>query len=83
MWAYADRSLGDAHERIKQLEARVGELEANPRLDYRGIWSDAEKYKRGDLVTDASAVWFCCEATSARPGKSADWRLMLKSGGGR
>lgn len=65
---------------VKPLLARLSALENRPSTNYRGVFDPAETYERADLCTHDGAVWFACTSTNERPGKSASWKLMLKSG---
>jgi hypothetical protein len=49
----------------------------------KGTFTAGVSYVRGDLVTDGGAGWICRESTTERPGRSAAWRLVWKSTGGR
>ena len=43
--------------RCKALEDRVKELEQRPSVEYRGVWSAGQQYKRGNMVTHKGSVW--------------------------
>ena len=47
---------------------------------YRKVWREGE-YEGGDVVTWGGSAWHCeVEKTTAKPGDSPDWRLMVKEG---
>lgn len=52
---------------------------AIPAMIYRGVWREGE-HQPGDVATWAGSAWHCNEATTDKPGTSAAWRLMVKSG---
>jgi hypothetical protein len=83
----ADKIIGtikavkvQAHERIGLLEARVGELEAQPRVQYHGVWIPDSEYAAGALVTQAGSIWHSNRLTRDRPGTSDAWTLAVKKG---
>jgi hypothetical protein len=49
-------------------------------LRYLGTYSGGKTYDVGDLVTDHGSVFYCARTTTARPGASPDWKLMVKRG---
>jgi hypothetical protein len=52
-----------------------------PVLVYREIFTDGTTYTKGDVVTYNGCAWHCgADATTAKPGTSTDWRLMVKEG---
>lgn len=52
-----------------------------PVLLYRGIFKNYERYVAGDVVTYGGSAWHCeRDDTSATPGTSTDWKLMVKEG---
>lgn len=51
-----------------------------PSLIWRDVWKAGE-FERGDAVTWSGSVWHCqVEKTTAKPGESPDWKLMVKAG---
>jgi hypothetical protein len=50
-----------------------------PVLIYREVWTERE-YVPGDVVTWGGSAWHCQIKTTAKPGSSTDWRLMVKEG---
>jgi len=89
-------SLGDLGNRLATLEARAPvpgppgpEGPAGPAgrdgldgksLNYVGVYVAGKTYDAGDLATDDGSVFYCARMTSARPGTSHDWQLMVKRG---
>ncbi|MGL5785165.1 MAG: hypothetical protein ACRCYZ_06930 [Alphaproteobacteria bacterium] len=54
-----------------------------PAMVHRGVWQGAEfgEYEQGDVVTWNGSQWHCnSRKTAAKPGDSADWRLVVKAG---
>ena len=72
------------HQRIEALEARLAELEREPRgLKYCGVWQRAVPYARHAAVTHQGSVWACVADTSCGeiPGDgSTSWQLAVKAG---
>jgi hypothetical protein len=68
-------------ERADTLEARVKELEAQPRLKYAGVHIDGQPYSEAQLVTRAGSLWISTMATRTTPGTpGSDWQLVVKRG---
>lgn len=48
---------------------------------YRGVWTAAAVYERGDCVTHGGSEWHCNTTATAKPGDgSAAWTLKVKRG---
>ena len=48
---------------------------------YCGVFSAAQTYRVGDLVTWAGSMWTCTTSTSSKPDEHAGaWRLVVKRG---
>lgn len=64
-----------------EVEKAVTEaIKSVPRLEYRGVWSEAE-YQKGDAVSFGGSLWICrTDQTAAKPGTSPDWQLAVKKG---
>jgi HK97 family phage prohead protease len=62
-------------ERIKSLETKAVDA-----LRFRGVYEDGRAYSRNDLVQRGGTIWVALIETHATPGKSADWRMLVKSG---
>ena len=73
-----ERRLAPIREEIKAL--REGDVVARA---YKGLYDPDTEYARGNLLTEAGSLWLCVHPTKGRPGKSADWRLVIKGGPGR
>ena len=44
---------------------------------FMGRYADGEAYQHGDVVQHRNTLWHAETDTRARPGESADWRMML------
>ena len=51
-----------------------------PGLRYLGVHVAGKSYDVGDLVTSGGSAWYCGRSTTAAPGSSTDWQLMVKHG---
>lgn len=51
-----------------------------PGLRYCGVHVRGKTYDTGDLVTAGGSAFFCHRTTTAAPGASGDWSLMVKRG---
>ena len=45
-----------------------------------GVWKEGAAYSRGDGVTLGGSFFIAQADTTAKPGKSDDWRLAVKRG---
>jgi hypothetical protein len=52
-----------------------------PVLIYRNVYRAGEAYTPGDVVTFGNSAWTCLVSTTAKPGESKDWQLMVRRGG--
>ena len=68
--------LGPVDKREESPEGRRGA----PLYD-AGTWKPDGDYMPGDVVTHKGTMWVARAATTARPGASEDWRLMIKTQG--
>jgi hypothetical protein len=51
-----------------------------PAMIYKEVWREGE-FVCGDVVTWSGSAWHCqADKTNHKPGTSADWKLMVKSG---
>jgi len=48
--------------------------------NYAGVYVAGKTYDPSDLVTDHGSLFYCGRTTTARPGASPDWKLMVKRG---
>ena len=50
-------------------------------MKFRGVYSAADKYTRGDVCTHGGSL-FCAidKCQGSTPGKSPDWKLVAKAG---
>jgi hypothetical protein len=61
-------------ERIEALENAQAEFK------YCGTFEHGHEYRKGNFVTDKSALWHCERSTTTRPGDNGDaWRLACKA----
>lgn len=49
-------------------------------LPYQGVYQEAKEYSAGQMVTWGGSMWHCNQATTAKPGESKDWTLIVKKG---
>jgi len=60
--------------------ARISEFTI-PMMIYRGIYDSELIYRHGDVTTWGGSAWHCqANETKTAPGKSTDWKLMVKEG---
>jgi len=45
-----------------------------------GVWKEGQAYVPGDAVTMGGSLFIAQAATTAKPGKSDEWRLAVKRG---
>jgi hypothetical protein len=81
-------TMTDAIKTVKgrsaALEARVAQLEQQPPSPhYQGVFQEEKAYARGSLVTKAGGLWLALEHTTHTPGRSDQWKLIVKSGEAR
>lgn len=51
-----------------------------PVMLHRGLWKE-QTYEHGDCVTRSNSTWHCrVESTTAKPGESPDWQLIVRQG---
>jgi hypothetical protein len=89
--AFLQRDLAVALDRIAVLEARAPEpgppgppgpagLDGAPGLSYCGVYVRGKEYDTGEIVTAGGSAFHCNRITTAAPGSSPDWTLMVKRG---
>jgi hypothetical protein len=72
--------------RVVDLEQRIAELEARPSLEWQGVWTREQTYRKGHCVTWSGSVWTCVSAISRgeTPGTpsapSRNWKLIVCRG---
>jgi hypothetical protein len=66
---------------LAPLQTRIKALEERPQVENRGVHIAGDTYTEGALVTRSGALWLCLRSTTQGPGQSADWKLIVKSGG--
>jgi hypothetical protein len=74
--AMAKAIKAHVHERIAEVEKRLGEREA---MRFEGAHDGARAYDRGMCVQRQGALWICTTPTRAAPGQSSDWRRLAMS----
>jgi hypothetical protein len=46
-----------------------------------GVWRKGTQYREQHCVSHGGSLWKCCAPTStAKPGKSPNWKLIVKRG---
>ena len=68
------QQLGPLLRRLDALEQQP------PSPHYQGVFQDEKAYARGSLVTRAVGLWLALEGTTNVPGRSDEWKLIVKSG---
>lgn len=64
-------------ERIETLERQLAESA----VEYKGVWSPGQQYRRGQLITHGGNIWHCNQPTTSKPGEAhADWTLAVRRG---
>lgn len=77
-------ALGESLGLLASLASRVRTLERRPEMKHVGIWRKGLRYEERNYVSHAGSLWMCCAPTSsATPGKSPAWRLVVKRGDAR
>jgi hypothetical protein len=81
-------TITDAIKTVKgrsaALEARVRQLEEQPPSPhYHGVFQEGKTYSRGSLTTQSGGLWLALDKTTQRPGRSDQWKLIVKSGEAR
>lgn len=54
--------------------------DGSPGLVYCGVYVRGKQYDTGELVTAGGSAFHCNRLTTAAPGTSNDWTLMVKRG---
>ena len=74
----ADEWIAPIWKRLVAAEKRLAEVETRG-LAYRGIWSRAAHYTRGDVVTDSGSMFIASAPVDGeRPGSDGSWVLCAK-----
>lgn len=80
----ASEARGSSMAMVRALAERVDDLErrlAEGRVDYRGVWSAGQEYRRGNLVTLHGNIFHCNRQTDGKPGEDHDgWTLAVRKG---
>jgi hypothetical protein len=61
---------------MAEVDARIA---AQPSVHHAGTWKEGA-FKGGALCTHAGSLWLAKRATTARPGQSDAWQLIVKNG---
>jgi hypothetical protein len=72
------KRFNDLVERVAAHEAREQRSVSGATMQYVGIYTAGASYEPGEVVTHAGTVWFCHAATTAKPGASEAWQMMVK-----
>ena len=66
---------------MSEVDKRLAEAIAAqpPAMHHAGTWKEGA-FKGGALVTDKGSLWLAKRATTARPGQSDAWQLVVKNG---
>lgn len=63
------------------IEERMGEMQVRTFADvYQGVYENGRSYERGQLVTWGGSLWLSQSEAKAKPGESAEWKLVVKKG---
>ena len=54
--------------------------DGGPGLSYCGVYVRGKEYDAGEIVTAGGSAFHCNRLTTAAPGSSPDWTLMVKRG---
>jgi hypothetical protein len=73
-----DRTLALTFTRGELVKSIPIVLAGLPR--HQGVYTAGVAYVVGDLVTWAGSMWICRQPTSAKPGESPAWQLIVKRG---
>ncbi|MEO5894775.1 MAG: hypothetical protein ABIS06_03645 [Vicinamibacterales bacterium] len=67
-------------KQIAALEQKIAALEQRPLPAYKGIHVPGQSYPACSMATRGGGLWLAVVGTSAMPGESPDWRLIVKRG---
>lgn len=80
----ASEARGSSMAMVRALAERVDDLErrlAEGRVEYRGVWSAGQTYRRGHLVTLHGNIFHCNRPTAGKPSEDHDgWTLAVRKG---
>jgi hypothetical protein len=75
------QKLAPRDKLVKQLQARIIELEERRNLHDAGVWREGVMHMPGAVVSYRGSAWVCrTGCKDVRPGTSEHWRLMIKRG---
>ena len=68
-------------EQLAPILKRLDDIEQQPPSPhYVGTFEQGKAYARGSLTTRSGGLWLALENTTQVPGRSDQWRLVVKSG---
>ena len=71
-------------QQLTPILTRLDALEQqSPSPRYEGTFQDGKAYARGSLTTQSGGLWLALDNTTQRPGRSDQWKLIVKSGEAR
>jgi hypothetical protein len=71
-------------QQLAPLLRRLDAIEQQPPSPhYQGVFQEEKAYPRGSLVTKAGGLWLALDNTTQTPGRSDQWKLIVKSGEAR
>jgi hypothetical protein len=63
---------------IKTLKAEIERLKSRPQLKWGGTFNPGTYYPEASIITHLGSLWAAQTATTAMPGKSNAWVLIVK-----
>jgi hypothetical protein len=68
-------------EQLAPILKRLDDIEQQPPSPhYAGTFTPEKSYASGSLVTKAGGLWLALQTTTQVPGRSDQWKLVVKSG---
>jgi len=81
MDAIANAIVLFVREQLAPILKRLDAIEQQPPSPhYAGTFTSEKSYARGSLVTKAGGLWLALQTTTQVPGRSDQWKLVVKSG---
>ncbi len=83
---YVERRLAETYGRLKNeneaLLNRIKHLEAQPSLEYKGVYEPGMTYLKNALTTFEGSLWLARSNTGSSPGNpgGSQWKLVCKRG---
>lgn len=66
--------------RIACAESNIALLQDRSNVRWAGTWSEHLHARAGELVTHSGSLFLCLRDSTGRPGRSEDFRLIVKAG---